>query len=185
MQKIKNFLALVALVCALIAVGLSVFSLLALQDATDRMAALEQKNAFLQEQVNTLAAFQNSVSSDAYCHLMVNQWSSDLTNLTVVNGVAQVTVTTSGSSELLVQSAQLVLRQGVREFSRIPVSLLVGENGTNFEALLENISFPLPELEENDQVDLWLEVVLSDGQILLSPACGWYRSGNDLFMVAG
>ena len=81
MQKIKNFLALVALVCALIAVGLSVFSVLSLQEATDRVAALEQRNAFLQEQVNTLAAFQNSVSSDAYCHLMVNQWSSDLTNL--------------------------------------------------------------------------------------------------------
>ena len=185
MQKNKNLLALIALVCAVLALGLSVFSLISLGGSQARVALLEQKNAYLQEQLNTLAAINNSISSEAYCHLFVSDWEGDLPTLTLRNAVAQVTVTTSGNSELLVQSAQLVLRQDIREVSRLPVSLVAGDSNTSFEADLENVSFDLPQLEENGQVDLWLEVVLSDGQILLSPACGWYRSGTQLFMVAG
>lgn len=185
MQKNKQLLSLIALVCAVIAMGLSVFSLINAGSNAAKVEQLELQNKYLQEQLNTLAASKDAVSSDAYCHLLVNQWEGSLSGLNLISAVAQVVIPESSENELLIQSAQLVLRQDIRELERRAVTLVATDSNTSFEATLESIHFELPELEEFDQVDLWLEVVLSDGQILLSPACGWYRSGSELFMVAG
>lgn len=185
MSEKKNLLSLIALVCAVLAMGLSVFSLISAGSNAAKVEQLELENNYLQEQLNLLSASKGPVSSDAYCHLLVSDWEGSLSALKLVSAVAQVVIPPSSETELLIQSAQLVLRQDIREIERRAVTLVASDSNTSFEALLENVSFQLPELEESGQVDLWLEVVLSDGQILLSPACGWYRSGSELFMVAG
>lgn len=182
----KNILLpIIALVCAVLAVGISVFAMISAGSSAAKIEALELKNKNLQEQLNVLSASQGQISSDAYCHLLVNDWEGSLGELSLTSAVAQVVLPTASGSELMIQSAQLVLRQDIQELERRAVTLVAADSNSSFEAVLENVHFDLPGLEENDQVDIWLEVVLSDGQILLSPACGWYRSGSELFMVAG
>ncbi len=185
MQKNKTVLSVIALVCAVLAMGLSVFSLISANSNAAKVEQLELQNSYLQEQLNLLSASKGPVSSDAYCHLLVNSWEGSLSVLTLRSAVAQVVIPATSDTELLIQSAQLVLRRDILEVERKAVTLVATDSNTSFEAILEGISFELPQLEENAQVDLWLEVVLSDGQILLSPACGWFRSGSELFMVAG
>jgi len=187
MQKKFDLLPIIALVCAVIAVILSVFSLVTLNTSNNKIAQLELANKNLQEQMSILSASasKGQISSDAYCHLLVNSWDGDLSELTLTSAIAQVVLPSSSETELLIQSAQPVLRQGIQEIQRRAVTLTATDSASSFEAVLENVIFELPALEENDQVDIWLEVVLSDGQILLSPACGWYRFGEELFMVAG
>ena len=187
MQKKTDLLPIIALVCAVIAVILSVFSLISLNSGNAKLTQLELQNKNLQEQLSILSASvsKDQISSDAYCHLMVNDWEGNLKELTLTSGIAQVVLPTSSETELLIQSSQLVLRQGIQEIERWAVTLVATDSNASFEAVLENVRFQLPTLQENDQVDVWLEVVLSDGQILLSPAYGWYRFGDELFMVAG
>ncbi len=184
MLKNKELLSLIALVCAVLALGLSVFSMISVSGNADRVEALELENRYLQEQLNKLSAGQGQISAEAYCHLLVNSWEGSLTELSLTSGVAQV-VLPKGSDLTLIQSAQLVLRQDIQEIERRAVTLVATESQSSFEAKLEGVRFDLPELAEGQQVDVWLEVVLSDGQIVLSPACGWFRSGTELLMVAG
>ena len=185
MQKKFDLLPIIALVCAVIAVILSVFSMVSLNTSNTKIAQLELENKNLQEQMSILSASKGQISSDAYCHLLVNSWEGNLNELTLSSAIAQVVLPSSSETELLIQSSQLVLRQGIQEIQRRAVTLTATDSASSFEAVLENVLFELPTLEENDQVDIWLEGVLSDGQILLSPACGWYRFGDELFMVAG
>ena len=91
---------------------------------------------------------------------------------------------TGGSGAGIAQAA-VVIRHDAQEIGRKTVTLEPGEGQGTFELTLEDITFPLPALEEEDQVDIWLEVTLSDGQALLSPSSGWYLSNGELYLIAG
>ncbi len=184
MRKQKSLLSLIALVCAVLALGLSVLSVSLILSSNSRLAALEQENKFLQQQLNTLSAAQGQPSGDAYCNLMVHAWDADLHELLLTSSSAQVILPQSSSLDVI-GSAHLVLRKGIEELERHSVALAASESAGVFEATVENVRFSLPELGENEQVDVWLEIVLSDGTVLLSPSCGWYRYGEELLMVAG
>ncbi len=181
MSKQKSLLSLIALVCAVLALGLSVAAVCLNLNAGSRMAALEQENKFLQQQLNTLSAAQGQPDANALCYLMVNGWEANLSELLLTSATAEVAIP-EGSE---ITGAHLVLRKGIEELTRKSVTLHASASFTGYEATLENIRFDLPALAENEQVDVWLEVVLSNGQILLSASCGWYCFDGELLMVAG
>lgn len=133
------------------------------------------------------AAVYLESSLNSSCTLMVNGWEADEDTLTLTDAHAQVNLPklSTGGSEPAIKSAAIVMRLGTEEVSRKEITMVPGEGEGSYELTLQNIAFALPAMEENDQVELWLEVILSDGQELVSVTSGWYRSGDTLYLVAG
>ena len=120
------------------------------------------------------------------CTLMINGWESDMAKLKLTDAHLQVNLpllATDGGAKI--QSTALVMRLGIEEVSRKELTMTEGEGEGSFELTLQNYSLTLPEMQENDQVDLWLEVTLSDGQVLLSATSSWYLAEGKLSLVAG
>lgn len=133
------------------------------------------------------AAVYLESSLTSSCTLMVNSWEAAENTLTLTDAHAQANLPklSTGGSEPEIKSAAIVMRLGTEEVSRKEIVLVPGEGEGSYELTLQNFTFALPAMEENDQVELWLEVVLSDGQELVSVTSGWYRSGDALYLVAG
>lgn len=120
------------------------------------------------------------------CTLMINGWESDLAKLKLLDAHLQVNLpqlSTDGGAKI--RSTALVMRLGTEEVSRKELTMTEGEGEGSFELTLQNFDLTLPEMQENDQVDLWLEVTLSDGQVLLSATSSWYLGADGLYLVAG
>ena len=120
------------------------------------------------------------------CTLMINGWESDMAKLKLTDAHLQVNLpllATDGGAKI--QSTALVMRLGIEEVNRKELTMKEGEGEGSFELTLQNFNLTLPEMQENDQVDLWLEVTLSDGQILLSATSSWYLAEGKLTLVAG
>ena len=120
------------------------------------------------------------------CTLMINGWISEMNVLKLLDAHLQVNMpqlATDGGAKI--QSAALVMRLGTTEVSRKNVTMVEGEGEGSFELTLQNYEIALPKMQQNDQVDLWLEVTLSDGQILLSAVSSWYLGEGGLYLVAG
>jgi hypothetical protein len=71
------------------------------------------------------------------------------------------------------------------EISRQAVSLEVGEGTGSYEAALSGISFEMPAMEDDYQLNLWLEVTLNTGNTLSVSGGSWYRSNGELQLVVG
>ena len=120
------------------------------------------------------------------CTLMINGWESDMAKLKLTDAHLQVNLpllATDGGAKI--QSTALVMRLGIEEVNRKELTMKEGEGEGSFELTLQNFNLTLPEMQENDQVDLWLEVTLSDGQVLLSATSSWYLAEGKLTLVAG
>lgn len=133
----------------------------------------------------TAVYLESSLTSS--CTLMVNGWEEGEDTLILTDAHAQVNLPklSTGGSEPEIRSTAIVMRLGTEEVSRKEITLVPGEGENSYELTLQNIAFALPAMEEDDQVELWLEVILSDGQELVSATSGWYRSGDTLYLVAG
>ena len=82
-------------------------------------------------------------------------------------------------------AAELVLMMDGGEMYQQDITLQEGEGEGGYETVLKNISLPLPELTEENQLDLVVEITFSDGQSLRSPSAGWYVENGQLLLVAG
>ena len=120
------------------------------------------------------------------CALMINGWTSAMNVLKLEDAHLQVNMpvlSTDGGAKI--QSAALVMRLGTAEVSRENLTMEAGEGEGSYELTLQDYEMALPKMQQNDQVDLWLEVTLTDGQILLSAASSWYLGEDGLYLVAG
>jgi len=127
------------------------------------------------------------LSSLSYnCTFMVTDWTADGQELTLENAHVQVNLPQlSADGDAKIRSAALVMRLGTEEVLRKELKLAQGEGEGSFEVDLQKYDLTLPAMEEGDQVDLWVEVILSDGQELLSAPSGWYLDGGKLSLIAG
>lgn len=122
----------------------------------------------------------------AYCAMMVEDSVLEGDDLTVTAGYAQVQLPrighTAGAVEAL--GAELVLKVEGNEYSRTALPL-TAESETDLIAEIIGLTFTIPEMEDDQQLELWMEVALSDGQILYTTGGTWYYNGGELFLVVG
>jgi hypothetical protein len=125
-------------------------------------------------------------SLNAYCNLLLDGWQADEGKLTLTNMYVQAQLPLLSADEnLSIQNTQLVLSHNGQDVQTQTVTLLPGEGERGFEGTLTDISMPLPEMGEEDQLELRLEILLSDGRKLISSAVSWYKNGGELFSVVG
>lgn len=125
-------------------------------------------------------------SLSAYCTLTVDSWeeTEDSLILTIAHTQAQLP-RLSAEGEAAIDTAQLVFSHNGSEITRLPITLNPSEVAGSFDLTITDAELPLPEMDEDDLLELRLDVILTDGRELTAYGASWYRSGNNLFAVMG
>ena len=123
---------------------------------------------------------------NAYCAMMVEDFTLEDNTLTVTAGYAQVQLPKIGHTggPVTAGNSQLVLKVDGEEVSRTALAL-TAENETNLIGEILGLSFVIPEMQDDQQLELWMEVALSDGQTLFTTGGCWYYFGSELLLVVG
>lgn len=121
----------------------------------------------------------------AYCNLIVGDWYVRDNVLTLESGYATIhTVQLTADAQANTQ-ARLLLKNGDIVLEAYPLSPVETDEPGSYACAITSASFPLPPLAEGEQVDLWLEATLSNGQTLTTCAATWYAMPGGFSMAAG
>lgn len=125
-------------------------------------------------------------SLSAYCNMMVDSWLDTEDSITITAGYVQVQLPRlTVNNDLSIEKAQLVLEFNGEEIDRQDITLEAGEGHQCFETVLTDTTFTLPEMIDDDYLDLRLEVSLAGGDVLTSSGASWYKTPDGLFLVVG
>ena len=191
MRKQSNLITILTLICSVCSLILSLMAFIR-ADNTATVVDLRNQNIQLQSQIDKLSNRLGSATesstyaiSDAYCNLLVESFREEGVNLILDKGYVQLQMPQATTDCLTVRRAELVLMMDGSEMYQQDITLQEGEGEGGYETVLKNISLPLPEMTEENQLDLVVEVTFSDGQSLRSPSASWYVEDGQLLLVAG
>lgn len=162
--------------------GYCYYVILTAADGTQTEVAVNTPNEPVDE------AFINMESSlNSYCNLMVTEIRTEGGKLTLTGGNIQVQLPriTNAGEAITCSAAEVVLQYNGEEAGRKDVSLTAGEGQNSYEAAVSGITFDIPAMEDDEQLDLWLEVDLSNGQQLSCPGGSLFYNGGELFLAVG
>lgn len=122
-----------------------------------------------------------------YANLVVEDWEATASALNIKSGYiqAQLPRLAYNGAATEISGTALVLKLNSEEISRQDVALEAGEGDGSFEAAINGQSFSMPTLEDDYQLDLWLEVTLSTGHTVSVSGGSWYSNGGELQLVVG
>lgn len=177
----KNIPSLLALICALLTLAVSLVCLVSLKNTKEelsaRIAGLETQVARLGEEVGNSAPVSEEVPGLS-CSLLVDSWSADGGVLTAdFFAVARL------EAGLTVSLARLYLFCGEQLQIR-DIEMDSGEGENCFEANLPGTVFELPAMESGDELTLELAVTCTGGQIIHARV-SWYLEDGQLLLVSG
>ena len=126
-------------------------------------------------------------SLTAYANLIVEKWETAGNMLNVGSGFIQVQTPrlSAAGTAVTPARAELVFQLNGEEIARKEVSLPQGEAQGSYELALENFGFEMPAMEDDYQLDLWLEVALSNGNSISVCGGSWYYNSGELLLVVG
>lgn len=126
-------------------------------------------------------------SLTAYSNMIVDAWENEGGSLAITAGYAQVQLPRifTGDTQPTIADAQLVLRRNGEVVETQPLQIPQGEGAGSFELVLEGIVFHMPEMEDDYQLEVSLEVTLTDGQVLTAIGGSWYYNAGEMIMVVG
>lgn len=191
MRKNQTVLTLLTLICSICSLILSMLAFIRSED-TATMVDLQAQNIQLQSQIDKLTTRLTGATEaptysvdDAYCNLIIGDYTAGDVQLVLDTVYAQVQLPQTTGSPLSIRRAELVLILGENEVYQQDITLQAGESEGGYELTLKKVQLPLPDLKEDQQLDLKLEVTLSDGQSLRSDSASWYAEGDNLYLIAG
>lgn len=123
----------------------------------------------------------------AYCNMTMDSW-MDLDNtLTITLAYVQVQLPrlSADGMEPTVEKAALALYYNGEVYSSAPLTLEPGAASGAYELTVSGTALAMPQMEEDECLDLYLEVTLSDGQVLTCLGASWYQNNGGLFVVMG
>ena len=136
----------------------------------------------------TAEAFVNMETALAsYCSITVEESTFEGGKLTLVSGKAQVQAPTiTNDNEVITcATAELVLLFNGETLDTEALTLTETESAGLFEVQLQNITFDVPEMEDDQKLDLYLNVTLSNGQVLSAFGGNWFYNDQGLLPVVG
>lgn len=162
--------------------GYSYYCILTNPDGSQGEIALNSPERITNE---TLVYLGSNLS--AYANLIVEDWEATATTLTIKSGYIQCQTPrlTFNNMTANVSKADLVLKLNDEEIARQEISLPAGEGEGSFETTIANLSFSMPSMEDDYQLDLWLEISLNTGNTVSVSGGSWYNSDGTLQLVVG
>jgi len=136
----------------------------------------------------TVEAFVNMETALAsYCSITVEESTFKGNKLTLSSGKVQVQAPTiTNDNEVITcAKAELVLLFNGDALDTESLTLSETETAGLYEALLKNVTFDVPEMEDDQQLDLYLNVTLSNDQLLSAFGGNWFYNDQGLLPVVG
>lgn len=133
----------------------------------------------------TLVYLGSSLST--YGNMVVEDWDASGSKLNIRSAHIQVQMPllTFNNVTPSINSAALVLKLNGEEVERKTVTLNPGEGSGSFETTIVDQSFVMPRMEDDYQLDLWLEAVLNTGNTVSVSGGSWYSSDGQLQLAVG
>lgn len=128
-----------------------------------------------------------AASLRSYCNMTMDSWYDSDGKLTVSLAYVQAQLprlTTDGDTPTIV-SARLLLTCNGSDYSELPLTMEAGDAPGAYQLTIAGGQLDMPQLTEDDYLDLFLEVTLSDGQTLSCLGGSWYWGSEGLFLVVG
>ncbi len=119
----------------------------------------------------------------AFPNILVNDWTITDGTLNIHSGYAQIQLPRLVS--VSIDQVRLVLTLDSQPVESQELTLTPAADEGSYETLLEGLHFALPELAEENQLDLWMEVRLSDGRELSVIGGSWFYTDGELLMAVG
>lgn len=127
---------------------------------------------------------QSALSS--YCNLVVHDWTEQNgTSLVLTSAYVQVQLPQIQNQDLTITAQELVLRLNGQLSAKVPVMLSPSEVTGSYDATLNDLHLPMPELTEADTLELCLEITLSDGRRLQAFGISWHLENGELVSSVG
>lgn len=126
-------------------------------------------------------------SLDAYCHMTVTGSSLSGSELTITEGTAEVRLPliTQNGEEVAITNASLVLFFAGAEVDRQTLTLPQSQSEGVYEPQVKDTTFQIPQLEDDQQLALQMEITLNDGQVLTAPGGTWIYSDGQMTVSVG
>lgn len=126
-------------------------------------------------------------SLNAYCNVMVESSEFADSKLTLTGGKAQLQLPriTLADGAITCTEASLTLTFDGEEIAKETLTLPEPEAAGSYELDLQGITFQVPELEDDQQVQLMLNVTMSSGQTLSTPGGLWFYNDGNLLLAVG
>ena len=127
-------------------------------------------------------------SLSAYCNMTLDSWVADNGKLTISLAYLQAQLprlSVSGDMPAITNAKLLLVYNG-EDYSELAVTLKPGEGAGAYELTLAGGDLNWPaELADGDNLDLYLEVELSDGGLLSTMGGSWFYGDGGLDLVVG
>lgn len=121
-------------------------------------------------------------SLNTACFLTIGEWRISDNQLVLDSG--NVDIQLPAMADTSCTNISLVLLLDGHELSR--KNIMVPQSDDSILSIpLSATSFDIPEVSEGSQLDLWLEVVLSDGQVLTHSGSSWFCFEGELVQAVG
>ena len=161
--------------------GYSYYCILTSANGTQEEIILNSPDSVTNETLVYLGSNLN-----AYANMIVEDWEATGTNLVIKSGYVQAQMprlTAAGTASI--SKAALVLKLNGEEASRQDLAIPAGEGSGSYEMSLADISFAMPAMADDYQLDLYLEVTLSTGNTIQASGGSWYSNNGELLLVVG
>lgn len=121
------------------------------------------------------------------CHLFISDFKVENGKFEVTAGFAYVQLPqlTPNGTSISFQGANLVFLLNGEPIETQAIDLPAGEGVGTREASLSSISFNMPQMDDEYQLDLRLDVSLSNGETLSENGGSWFYNNGELRMSAG
>lgn len=133
-------------------------------------------------------ALANMASAlESYCNLMVESTTFADGKLTITEGSVQVQAPkiTNDGETIAVHEATLVLSFNGEEKASRKLDLTAAEAAGAYELALKDVTFDVPEMENDQQLNLVLNVALSNGQTLTAAGGTFFYNDGELLTAVG
>ena len=126
-------------------------------------------------------------SLGSYCNLVVDSWIENRNKkLTLTDAYAQVQLPrVSAGGTVEIAAAELVLWMNDEEYVRTPIELAPSEVEGSYELTITDLEIPMPHLGDEDLLELYLEVSLSNGHGLNAFGITWHLDKGKLVSAVG
>jgi len=162
--------------------GYSYYCILTGLDGTQEEVELNSPNNTTNEALVYLGS-----NLSAYANLIVEDWEAAASTLNIKSGYVQCQMPrmTFNNMASNISSAELIMKLNNEEVDRQTITLSAGEGEGSFETAISNCTFTIPTVEDDYQLDLWLEVSLNTGHMVSVSGGSWFSSDGDLQLVVG
>lgn len=124
---------------------------------------------------------------ETFCTMTLNESKAEGDSLSITDGYFQVQLplVTRTGEPVTIASVNLYLKSGETEIASQALDIPAEVSDLFCQGKLTGISFEIPEMEDDQQLVLMLDVVLSDGQVLTTTGGNWHYAGGELLGVVG